>query len=211
MKRLIAFCGLFLLAFCVLPTNTVKAKHSDTPDAGVFFQIVANGEMAVALCFKHGYAFLFDEVLFKGPSGVKIRATQLNNANFMGTTTEFSLVGGPATLTHSVSTIFYKQNKPIPTIFVINGVVIAGISDSGAMEKELQASVQKEYGKLPSDFQQGLREFYQYCAKSNIGLVTIAASLDFILGEQLPPFQVDQVINRDPLAIQALQTEFNCN
>jgi hypothetical protein len=210
MKRIIGACILSLFALGFLSSTTTPSR-TFKPTPGVLFEIVANGEMAVALCYKRNSTSVFDEVLFKGPSGIKIRATQMNDANFMGNTTEFSHVGGKSSYKRSLATIFFKQNLPIPAIYTINGTVIPGIGDSGIEEAKLQEAVQKEYGKLPNDFQQGLREFYTYCARSNIGLSTISAPLRFAIGEQVEPFHVNQLINTDPLDIKAIETEFNCN
>ncbi len=210
MKRVIIGCGLLFFAFGFLFAQTVNTGPSVAASPGELFEIVANGEMAVALCFGKPYKG-FDEVLFKGPSGIKIRVTNSKENDLKTHTVEFSLVGGHAVYKISMSTLFYEQNLPIPTVVTINGVVICGLGDNGEREKELQTAVQKEYNKLPNDFQQGLREFYQYCAKSSIELSTISVSLLFVLGSKFEPFHVDEVIDRDPLAIQALQKEFNCN
>lgn len=210
MKRIIVGCVLLFFAFGFLFAETVNTGPTTVASPGVLFEIVANGEMALALCFEKT-PNTFNEVLFKGPSGIKIRATYKKDENAMGFTTEFSHVGGHSSFKVFMNMIFYEQNLPIPGIYTVNGVVIAGIGDGGEREREMQIAVKKEYNKLPNDFQQGLRELYSYGAKSNIGLMTLVAPLRFIIGDQVEPFHVDQLIDRDPLAAQALQMEFNCN
>ena len=197
-----------MLFFLLLPLIT--QTDPIPPKTTVFFEIHANGELAQVLCFGKT-PNSFDEVLFKGPSGVKIRATRSKDEAAMGNNTEFSQVGTHNSFKIFMNTIFFKQNLPLPMIYTLNGVNVAGIADRGAQEKELMTAVLKEFSNLPIDFQQGLREFYQYCEKSNMGLLTMSAPLNCIFGKQVEPFHVDQIINTNSLDVQNFQTEFNCN
>ncbi len=209
MKRklnLIFGCGIFLLIFHPLFAQSAP-KY---PNGVVLFELSANGELAQALCFQKTFAS-FSEVLFKGPSGVKIRVVETKDDNFFGYTTEFIHVATRIAFKSTLSTIFFEQNLPIPVIYTMNGVVIAGIGDNGPREKELVAAVQKEFAKLPMEFQQGLREFYLYCNKSIIGLAGMAATLNCIFGKQVEPSPVDKMINTNHFDIQAFEDEFKGN
>jgi hypothetical protein len=204
-KKLIYACVIFFLV-----SHHFLAQSGLPSSKGiVFYEFSSNGELARVLCFQKTFAS-FSEVLFKGPSGVKIRVTHAQDENFFGQTTEFMHVDTRIAFKSTTSTIFYKQNLPIPTIYTVNGVVIAGIGDGGAREKELFALVQKEFGKLPLEFQQGLREFYQYCANSVPALVVFSAPLGIIFYKQVEPFHTDKMINTNPFDIRAFQDEFKC-
>ena len=201
-KSLIAVCGLFVLAM-----QPLSAQAASRYKGTVFFEFRANGELAQVLCYQKNLVS-FGEVLFKGPSGAKIRAIQTKDENFFGHTIEFTFLPSRIEFKSTSSTIFYEQNLPIPVIYVVNGVAIAGIGDGGAREKELNEKVHKEFAKLPMEFQQGLREFYLYCTKSVIGLVGMAVILDSIFGKQMEPYQTDKLINTNSYDIQAFEDEF---
>lgn len=201
-KNLIAACGLFLLA---LPT--LLAQPDSKYKGVIMFEFRANGELAQALCYQNSPAS-FGEVLFKGPSGAKIRAVETKDEEFFGYTIEFTHVPTRISFKRTFSLVFYEQDLPIPVIYTVKGVVIAGIGDGGPREKELNNAVQKEFAKLPAEFQQGLREFYLYCSKSVIGLAGMAASLNCIFGKQMEPSPVDKMINTNTYDILAFEDEF---
>lgn len=177
---------------------------------GLLFDISANGELGQALCFGKK-PWVLDEVWFKGPSGVKIRVKASKDENSLGNTTEFSHACVNSVFKVFMSTVFYEKNLPIPVIYTINGVVIAGLGDGGSKEKDLTAAVQKEFASLPGEFRQGLREFHAYSGMFNKGLFTMAASLSCIFGRHPEAYRVEYMVNTNPLDIQEFKSEFKCD
>ena len=106
----------------------------------------------------------------------------------MGYTVTFFHVDSKSIFKKFMSIIFYKQNLPLPVIYTVNGTIIAGIADGGAKEKDLQTAVQKEFDKLPVEFQQAMREFYLFCDKSTPGLLVLSAYLSNIFGKEMDSY-----------------------
>jgi hypothetical protein len=164
-KTILIGCGIFL-AFASLLAVGISAL----PPSGILIEISGNGDFAQVLCFGKN-TIIFDEVLFKGPSGSKIRVNMSKSKDRMSNTITYQHIDSKATFEIFMNTIFYKQNLPIPMIYTVNGTPIAGFADGGAKEKDLLNAMQKEFDKLPTGFREGLREFYLFCSKSTPGLL----------------------------------------
>ncbi len=179
------------------------------PVPETLIEMSANNQSAWVLCVGEDNQ-KFDEIYFKGPSGEKIKVIR-SGSYFPGYITEYSYVNDGAEFKAFSSSIFYKQNLPVPVIYSVNGKFVAGFGDSGSSEAELVNAVVKEFNKLPMGFQQALREFYLFGDNATIGVSYMAAALSTPLGEGLglKPYDGDEVIETNLDIVKAFKAEFN--
>lgn len=200
-------CLAVLLSLSAMGASHVTAE--DAPKSLTMILFKANGQTAEALLLGDPpYELTPDVVFFRGPSGTKIRASR--SGQFVPAMTwEFAEVGGRGAFRYFLSSVFYKQDLPIPVIYELNGVTIAGLGDSGARERQLHTAVRKEFKKLPASFQQGLREFYLFCGAATPAVVWPASVLEGVLSddEDLKPYSVEQQMDNDPKDVEAFQEE----
>jgi hypothetical protein len=195
----------FMLVSGLMGQDDAKTRKAMPP---TLIELCGNGETAQALCFGKA-PYLIDEILFKGPSGVKIKLTR-SRGYFPGDSWDFVHIGGHSVFTQWGSPIFYEQNLPVPVIYVINGVYIAGLGDGGSQEHNLEIALNKEFDKLPVNFQQGLREMYLFCDKATIGVATSIGPLRQVFGK-LETYKVQEFFSIDPIYVKMFQEEFYGN
>jgi hypothetical protein len=194
-KTILIGCGILLAFISLLAVGTTIS-----PASGILIEISGNNEFAQALCFGKNPR-VFDEVMFKGPSGSKIMASRSKDEDSFGLRFTFQHVDSKATLKIYMSTIFYDQNLPIPIIYIVNGTPIVGFGDGGAKEKDLLTAMQKEFEKLPAEFREALREFYLFTNKSNIGLLAMSSPLSCIFGKQAEPYSTPSISRLSRLSL----------
>lgn len=199
-----------LLTLFSLLTFGGNGEEGKNKSSSIFIiEIYGNNEVARALCFATS-RYNYHEVYFKGPSGVKIRATDKKEDNFDGEIIEFYHVDGKSFLKISMATVFYKQKLSIPVVYRLNDATIASLSDGSAREKEILQKVQEEISKFPGEFQQGLQEFYLFSTRNTPGLLVMASVLSPFFGPKMDPYKVETVVNTNVLDIQSFQAEFDC-
>jgi len=204
---LVMFILLTLFSLLTFGRNGEEGKNKSS---SIFIiEIYGNNEVARALCFAKS-RYNYHEVFFKGPSGVKIRATEKKEDNFDGDVIEFFQVNGNSFLKISMATVFYKQKLSIPVVYRLNDATIASLSDGSAREKEILQKVQEEISKFPGEFQQGLQEFFLFGTRKTFGIHIFAAVLSPFFGPKMDPYEVETVVNTNILDIQSFQAEFNC-
>ncbi len=204
---IVIFLSLALFSLIVFGENGEEEKNKS--GSSFLIEIYGNNEVARALCFATS-RYNYHEIFFKGPSGVKIRATDKKEDNFNGEIIEFSHVDGKSFLKISMGTLFYKQKLSIPFVYRLNNATIAMLSDGSAREKEILQKVQEEISKFPGEFQQGLQEFFLFGMKNTPGILVVASFLSPFFGTKMDPYKVEAVINTNVLDIQSFQSEFNC-
>jgi hypothetical protein len=185
-----------------MATDNAKIPSAMPP---TLIELNANGETAQVLCFGKS-PYIIEEILFKGPSGIKIKVTK-SRTDFPGDTTDYTHVGGHSAFTQWGSVIFYEQSLPIPIIYVINGIYVAGLADDGPHWNDLKTAIRKEFEKLPTNFYQGLRELYLFCIKLASGVRTMVLPLAPIF-ENLEGYKVEEFYSVDPINVKAFQEEF---
>jgi len=116
--------------------------------------------------------------LFRDPAGT-ILAVENDHKYFPGYTIRFAQ--GTREMEVFSSLIFYKQNQPLPVIYVINREYIAGIDDGQTRGKELIDRARKEFQKSPEDFRSLLLSFYQFAEKSLPEMAAASASIEDLL------------------------------
>jgi hypothetical protein len=204
------FIPIVLILLFVPQVDSQSLKNATLNSQETLIAITANSQVAWVLCVGKNPTRL-EEVYFKGPSNDRIKIKAQERNAFPGFVIEYSYINSTSILKKYVAYEFMNQGKPIPVIFSFNGTLVTGFGDSGSQESELNAASLKEFEKLPSGFQQALKDFYLFCNGTTPGVAELTHALGGMIENELglKPYPImDEMIETDRTKIKVIKKEF---
>lgn len=188
--------------------QSARGVIPDSPET--LIAITASNQVAWVLCIGKDPSRL-EEVYFMGPANDKLRVSAPERGAFPGFIIEYTSIGPESTLKKFVAYEFMNQGLPVPVIYSFNGKLVTGLGDGGGRERELDAASLKEFEKLPSGFQQALKDFYLFCNGTTPGVALLTEALGSLVenGLGLKPYPLDdEMIETDPTRKKLIKKEF---
>ncbi len=208
-KKMLLLAGA-IVAAAIAPIGAQSSMGAIPGSPETLIAITANNQMAWVLCVGKDPSRL-EEVYFKGPASDKLRVSAPERGAFPGFVIEYTSIGPESTLKKFVAYEFMNKGLPVPVIYSFNGNLVPGLGDGGGREAELDAASLKEFEKLPSGFQQALKDFYLFCNGTTPGVSLLTEALGSLVenGLGLKPYPLDdEMIETDPACLKSIKREF---